>query len=346
MGILRFAALVLALAVLGCGGAPSEEASNSVVAEGLENGSFTAELNGFEIHYEVHGAGPVLMTLPNSWGLSLAGLRALYRPLENDLTMVYFDPRGMGGSGPIAQESDMGMEAVREDFDALRGHLGLDRVNAIGWSNGAMNLILLAAERPQILESAVFVHGAASFSPEDMQDFAKEHVDLMQGWAAMQQELSGDQLDVAVKTERMKAFWLDEYFPVAMANPEVTASVVRETFAEAEFSWLHADYSERESPTFDARDLLPTITARCLVLAGAHDMIPPYKVRELAEGVQEARYVLFADSGHFAQVEQPEAFRQAVLEFLGVIEGPPLLPVAMDDEQLEPDSVAGADYSE
>jgi len=63
--------------------------------------------------------------------------------------MVYFDPRGMGGSGPVREDGDMGMAAVRADFDALRRHLGLDRVSAIGWSNGAMNLILLAAENPR-----------------------------------------------------------------------------------------------------------------------------------------------------------------------------------------------------
>jgi hypothetical protein len=31
---------------------------------------------------------------------------------------------------------DRGMAAVRADFQALRAHLKLDRVNAIGWSNG------------------------------------------------------------------------------------------------------------------------------------------------------------------------------------------------------------------
>jgi pimeloyl-ACP methyl ester carboxylesterase len=40
------------------------------------------------------------MTVPNSWGLTLEGLRAMYRPLEGHLTIVYFDPRGMGGSTP------------------------------------------------------------------------------------------------------------------------------------------------------------------------------------------------------------------------------------------------------
>lgn len=98
----------------------------------LKNGSFTAELDGVRIHYEVHGRGPVLMTLPNSWGLSLDGLRALYRPLEDRLTMVYFDPRGMGESGPIRQDSDMSLATVRADFDALRRALRLGPVNVIG----------------------------------------------------------------------------------------------------------------------------------------------------------------------------------------------------------------------
>ena len=144
-----------------------------------ENGSFTAELNGFSIHYEVHGQGPVVMTLPNSWGLSLGGLRALYRSLEDTLTIVYFDPRGMGESAPIKEDSDMSMAAVRADFDALRRHLGLEKVNALGWSNGATNLILLASEKPDTLSTAVFLHGSASHGPEDMKGFAERYPELL-----------------------------------------------------------------------------------------------------------------------------------------------------------------------
>ena len=133
----------------------------------LENGSFKASLNGFGIHYEVHGEGPVLMVLSNSWGINIAALRVLFRDLENDLTLVYFDPRGMGESDPIREESDMGLAAVRADFDALRNHLGLETVNALGWSNGAINLVVLASEKPETLSSAIFLHGAAAFTDED-----------------------------------------------------------------------------------------------------------------------------------------------------------------------------------
>lgn len=48
----------------------------------MENGSFHAELNGFRINSEVRGRRPVLMTLPNSWGLTRQRLRGLCRFLE------------------------------------------------------------------------------------------------------------------------------------------------------------------------------------------------------------------------------------------------------------------------
>ena len=145
---MRLSLYVPALLVLAWALACTAKAPAPSPAPRLANGSFTAELNGFPIHYEVHGQGPVLMAVTNSWGLSLEALRALYRPLEERLTLVYFDPRGMGESGAVRQESDRGLAAVRADFHALRAHLKLGEVSVIGWSNGAINLIWLAREHP------------------------------------------------------------------------------------------------------------------------------------------------------------------------------------------------------
>ena len=281
----------------------------------LDNGSFAAELNGFEIHYEVHGQGPVVMTVPNSWGLTLDGLRGLYRRLEGDLTMVYFDPRGMGSSGPVREDADMGMAAVRADFDALRRHVGLDRVSAIGWSNGAMNLILLAAERPETVGAAVFVHGAASFGEEDAHRWGERQPVLMRRWSELDRQLHAGDITLDERTARQKAFWIGEMFPASCADPAAAQPLIAELFREAGFSWAHADFANREAPVFEARDRLSAITARCLVIAGAHDNVAPEKVRELHDGLADSRFQLFEHSGHFAPVEEPEAFRTAVVGF-------------------------------
>ncbi len=314
-GILCIA--IAAFCLVAC--APSEpEIEAPTLAEGLENGSFTANLNGFDIHYEVHGRGPVLMTVPNSWGLSLEALRVLYAPLEERLTMVYFDPRGMGESAPIVEESDMGMAAVRADFSALREHLGLETVAAIGWSNGAMNLISLAAENPETINAAIFVHGAAYSSPEDEAEMAAKYPELMEKYGQFVAEVQNPELSNAERTEMQRVLWFDEFFPFMTADPENAPVMFDRIFGAAELSWAFADYSMRENPSFDARDQLPAIAARCLVIAGAHDMMTVASVRNLHEGLADSEFVLFESSGHFSQTEEPEAFKEAVYFFLGI----------------------------
>ncbi len=262
--------------------------------------------------------------MPNSWGLSYEGLRAMYRPLEERLTMVYFDPRGMGGSDAVREDADMGMEAVRADFQALRQHLGLDAVNAIGWSNGAVNLIFLAHEAPATLSSAIFVHSGASYTAEDGQRMQEEHPALAQAFGEFMSEVGADpELSVDEKTDRLRSLWLDVYFPAASADAEAAPPLLARTFADAEFSWPHAEYTQRTYPSFDARDLLPEIGVRSLVIAGRHDLLPPSNARPLADGLPDAEFLVFESSGHFAPIEEPEAFRQAVFRFLGVADPAP-----------------------
>lgn len=314
---LRFAMSVLILVCLlgGCAPGPSD------VDQGLENGSFTAELNGFNIHYEVRGEGPVLMVVPNSWGLTHQGLRGLLQPLEEHLTLVYFDPRGMGGSDAVREDSDMSMATVRADFDALRRHLGLEQVHAIGWSNGAANLILLAAEYPETLSSAIFLHGVAGFSPQDAQKMVARYPELFERYATFQREMQSEDITPEERDGRTKAFNLKVSFPYMFADPEAGRRLLPAIFGDAEFSWEHAQYANAESSTFDARDRLAAIEARSLVVAGARDMMPPEKVEEIHAGIADSEFVVFENSGHFAPVEEPEAFVAAVLDFLG--EGSP-----------------------
>ena len=284
----------------------------------LENGSFTALLNGFDIHYQIHGQGPVMMVVSNSWGLDITGLRGMLQGLEEKLTMVYFDSRGMGESDPIREESDMSMAAVRGDFDALRQHLGLEKVHAIGWSNGAGNLILLAIEHPEILSSATFVHGVASYTQEDAVEFSQRFAELTEKHMAFMQEMADESLTDEIRTERVKELWLTEFFPLQMADQEGGPALLDKAFSGAQFSWSHGQYANQESMGFDTREQLAAIPVRSLVIAGTHDMSPPEKVKVLADGLGDSVYVLFENSGHFVPLEEPALFETVVFDFVGV----------------------------
>ena len=315
-GAMGWVGLGMMMVALGCTPQGEPSTAQPEPPAGLENGSFTAELNGFQIHYEVHGSGPVLMVVTNSWGFNVGGLRGVLGGLEEGLTMVYFDPRGMGESGPISQESDMGLAAVRADFDALRHHLGLDKVNALGWSNGAGNLIYLAAEYPESLDKAIFLHGTASFTEQDMAALAGKYPEMMQQWQDYMQMAANPEVPDEEKTAAMRELWLHRWFPVSAADREAAPALLDQAFRNAELNWAYAAYANQETPVFDARDRLPLITARSLVIAGTHDTIPVAKAEELHAGLADSELLVFESSGHFSPLEEPDRFTAAIFDFL------------------------------
>jgi pimeloyl-ACP methyl ester carboxylesterase len=141
---------------------------------------------------------------------------------------------------------------------------------------------------------------------------------MIKTWMAFNQEMQNPDLTDDQRTDRMRALWLDEWFPLSFADREAAPEIIDRIFGDAELSWAHGDYSQREHPTFEARDQLPLITARCLVITGAHDTMPVSKGEELAAGIPDAEFVLFESSGHYAPAEEPEAFENLVFSFLGV----------------------------
>jgi 3-oxoadipate enol-lactonase len=68
---------------------------------------------------------------------------------------------------------------------------------------------------------------------------------------------------------------------------------------------------------FDGRDALPRITVPTLLLAAEHDRTAPHEVMQrMADRIPGSRYQCLAAAGHIANVEQPQAFNEAVLSFL------------------------------
>ncbi len=75
---------------------------------------------------------------------------------------------------------------------------------------------------------------------------------------------------------------------------------------------------------FDVRDRLGEVTAPVLAVAGVHDVAtPPERLREIAEGVRDGRYVELADTAHLAPAEQPERVAALVRAHLLGEEPPP-----------------------
>jgi pimeloyl-ACP methyl ester carboxylesterase len=62
---------------------------------------------------------------------------------------------------------------------------------------------------------------------------------------------------------------------------------------------------------------LPTIEVPTLVIVGEHDILtPPEDSQRIAAGIPNARLVSIDQAGHMSNLENPDAFNAALLEFL------------------------------
>lgn len=285
--------------------------------EHLEKGEFTAELNGFEIFYAVRGNGPVCMVMPVSWGMSHEGLAGMLSGLEGLMTMVYFDPRGVGKSQEIKEERDLSMAAVREDFEALRNHLGLGKVIVLGWSNGGMNAMLFAAENPEAVDRLILLHTLAYFGPEDMELLSRTHPEVVKKFTAFVEEMAGSQMTEDRQDAKMRQFYCEYYMPLLFKDFDAHREHFNKIYESSDLSWKHALYQEQvDGPSFDARGELSKITAQTLVVAGRSDLLSPQRVKNVHLGLKNSTFVILESSGHFGPIEEPELFSKTIQDLL------------------------------
>jgi pimeloyl-ACP methyl ester carboxylesterase len=320
---ISMAVLCLVL-VWGCAPAEKDQATNEdqkeTSAVGLENGSATlATESGGEIHYVVSGTGPACIMLTNSWGLNHKPLQTMFSDLEDVFTMIYFDARGMGDSSPVEEDSDMSMAAVREDAVAILDHLGLEKSYVMGWSNGAANTYMFVGEYPERVTGAIALHSLEKMDQEDMAFMQEKYADMNQKYMEYTLQMNSDELTEEEKAEIHRDLYM-EWFPMMLADREKNEEALVAAFAEADLSYKHANYSYmNDTMTFDATEMLQKATCPMLFIAGTADSIRPESMKRAADLVENSTFVVFEESGHFAQMEEPEKFKETIINFVASI---------------------------
>jgi proline-specific peptidase len=276
--------------------------------------------DGRRLAYGRTGDGPMLVCHGGGPGFSSLYLGD-FAGLGAELELVLLDPRGTGGSTKPTDPRAYGIGDYVSDLEELREHLGLERLQLLGHSHGGIVAIAYAAQYPERIERLILASTLARFSPEQEAAMAKaveRHVD--EPWyedarAALEAESAGDfdsDEELAELTLREFPFYFARYGDEERAYLETLRSETPNGDALRLFN-------REQVPSFDLRPELARIAAPTLVIAGEQDFITgPLSAAELGEGIAGAETVLLPDTGHFVFIEAPDAFRQAVLAFLGV----------------------------
>ena len=110
----------------------------------------TLEVPGATLHYEVRGAGPVLLLIPG--GPADAGA---FAPITGELSdryrVVTYDPRGLSRSPFDGESEDTTVGTFADDAHRLLAALGTEPAYVLGSSGGALvGLELVSRHQDQV----------------------------------------------------------------------------------------------------------------------------------------------------------------------------------------------------
>ncbi|MFD7078891.1 alpha/beta fold hydrolase [Streptomyces sp. NPDC059918] len=250
------------------------------------------ELPAVRTWYETEGSGDPLVLLHGgfctneTWGAQRADMAAGYR--------VFLPERRAHGHTPDV-EGPMSYQAMAEDtVDFLEAVVG-DPAHLVGWSDGGIVALMVAAARPALVRKVVVI--GASFRPAE-EAFAEPAM-----------------LDTMTPGSDEMQFFRAMYDPVTPDGaghwPVVAAKVLA--------MW-------RGQPTMTPADL-GRITAPTLVMAGDDDMVSLEHTTALYRGIPGSQLAVVPGASHLAPLEKPDLVNRLILDHLGQDARETMMPI-------------------
>ena len=253
------------------------------------------------IYYELHGSGPVLLLVAGmasdskSWQFILSDMIKHYR-------LIIFDNRGCGRTETDGKGFDI--KDLAKDAFGLLDYLEYDKVHVLGHSMGGMIAQEMALMHPERIDKLVL----ASSSPQLSQKAKEILDDLYEKW------LSG--YDMA-DWFRIMFQWL--FTKEALSNKKFMDAAIIFALAYPYPQTLEGFKGQVGAITgFDAVDRIRRIMHTTLIMSGQEDiLIPPEESKALLNISGPTEFKLIEHAAHSIHAEQPIAFSDVVVEFLG-----------------------------
>ena len=271
--------------------------------------------DGTDLAYHLYGDGEPLVCLPggpmqDSVYLGELGGLSAYRRL------VMLDLRGTGRSAVPEDTASYRCDRLVDDVEALREHLGLDRMDLLGHSAGANLAVLYAVRYPERVARLVLV----APSPR----------------AAGIEVTGADRCEVALRREGEPwfgaAFAALEAITAGEARPEHWAAIDPfrygrwDTAARAHLAAEDAQRNDEAASVFAAegafdtdavRTALGAFGAPVLVVGGEVDLnTPPRAVAEYAGLFPQADLFVQEGAGHYPWLDDAGRFVATTAAFL------------------------------
>jgi 3-oxoadipate enol-lactonase len=253
------------------------------------------DADGSLLNVSVEGrdGGPTLMLshalgcTMRMWEPQMAALTQLFR-------VIRYDQRGHGKSA--VPPCPYSMERFGRDVLAILDDLNIEKVHWCGLSMGGMVGQWLGANAPQRFHKIILAN-TSCYYPDPT------------NWHNRIKAVKDD--GIASVADAVIAGWLTADF--REREPRISANMKAMLVASPVQGYLACC---EVLSTLDQRALLPRIKSPTLVIAGRHDMATPVASGEFIRRQIPGAALTILDAAHISNVEQSDAFTDAVVGFL------------------------------
>jgi len=255
--------------------------------------------NGVDLYYEVHGQGEPLVLIAGLTAHS-GNWPAQLPVFTSNSKTILIDNRNSGRS---AVTEDGSVSAMADDVAALMDHIGIAGAAVLGRSMGGYIAQEVALRHPSRVRRLI-LESTAPVSSVRNNILFELFLRLLEG--------GHDQRIV------VGMFFLWENSPLLMTDSALLDEAVEQAMVDPHAQTIQGFKNQIKAILcHDTRERLDQISAPCLVIAGAQDLlIPMEEQKALLEGIPNTRWLCLQGSGHGVHADQTERFNKAVLDFL------------------------------
>ncbi|MYA01421.1 MAG: alpha/beta hydrolase [Chloroflexi bacterium] len=268
----------------------------------------TATVNGLQLHYVDHGGDAEVGAVAlHGFALNCHSFDEVAPALSDRLHWYALDQRGHGHSDRASELADYSRDHMAEDIRQFVENQDLDRPVVLGHSMGGMNAMTFAAQHPDLLRALVLIDVGPGVSVDGVQQVRQfvagpYELDSLEAWVEMTHQYYPFRSKEGIR--KRLAVSLRE-------TPEgKMAKMFDERFRQADFRGVA-----------DARggiwETARALTVPTLLLHGEKSpVLKREQAEEFADQVPVVRLVTIPEAGHSVAGDQPEAFVEAVRDFL------------------------------
>ncbi len=257
------------------------------------------KVNGFDMTYEDTGATATPLVLVHGFPLDHTVWVAQTRGLADVARVIAPDLRGCGESGTTS--GTVSIETYADDVIALMDALNVQRAIIGGLSMGGYITFALYRKYPDRVRALIFA-------------------DTRPGPDSAQGRKGRDENIALVREQGARAI-ADKMLPKMLTLDTVStrpavADAVRDLMARQSVNGIIAQLSAmRDRP--DSTSVMAQMNVPTLVITGADDTLIPVKEAEaMRDAIRGAQLVVIPQAAHLSNFERPEAFNDAVRDFV------------------------------